>query len=993
MTTSTVRRASLCGCALTAMMLASAASAQDANGDAGISEVVVTGSRVIQNGFQAPTPVTVVTAEQLQKTAPSTLSDALNQLPSFRNSFVAASTGPGAISNAGGAYVNLRSLSAKRNLVLLDGKRIVSSNVSGSVGGATDLNVLPQALVQRVDVVTGGASAAYGSDAISGVVNFILDTKFTGLKGEVSGGIAQAGDNQSVKASLTFGQAFLNDRLHVIGSLDYYNSQGSPDFTNRDWALHGYANIRTLAALPQTSLTDPTRIIAPNVRPSNTSLAGLITSGPLAGYQFTPGGGVAPFPFGAYRTATTMSGGSTDPDLGVYLPNVPPLHRRNAFLRASYDLSPDWNVYAEGLYGQAQSVYHGYLQTQTYTIFADNAYLTPAIRAALPSPTGSFTFSRFGQDFGIHEERSLTDTLRFVGGVDGKFHGWTIKAYYEHGEAHTKIVDGNNAILTRLYDAVDAVVAPAGTPGVAAGSIVCRSTLTSPGNGCVPLNLFGPGAASPAAIAYTHADNVQMQKIQQDVADISISGSPFSLWAGPVSFGAGFTYRKEQAVATTDGIAPTYLPATPGTTAFKTGLTPVLTIRGFPTALQGAYGGFESSNLSPLSGSFDVKEVFGETLIPLARDLPFARSLDLNAAIRHADYSTSGGVTSWKVGVTYRPIDDLRLRTTVSRDIRAANLSELYSGVVVSTPALTDPFRNGETNTRAPTLSYGNTALKPEQGDTFTAGFVYQPSFAPGLSMSVDYYSIILTNAIGSLGSQSIVNQCYQGVTALCANIQRAAAGPGEAYGVITGVNNQTFNVGTNKATGIDIEASYHYDLNRLVQSWDGALSFRAIFNYAGKLTSFTKGGTSVTNAVGRIGQVIPSGSGGTPRWAGTFNVGYDRGPLSINVQERYIGSGVIDITVDENGNPLPANATVNPNPTGNGLPGNKIGAYFYTDLTASFKFGPNRRYEAFITVNNLMDKDPPIIPTYFVSGTLATNAQLYDTIGRTYTAGVRFRF
>jgi len=984
-----VRLTALAGCALAGLAQASIAHAQDA--DTAVEEVVITGSRVIQNGFQAPTPVTVISAQQLQATAPSTLSDALNQLPSFRNSFVAASTGPGAASNAAGAYLNLRSLSAKRNLVLLDGKRVVSTNVSGSIGGATDINILPQSLVQRVDIVTGGASAAYGSDAISGVVNFVLDTKFEGLKGEISGGIAQAGDNKSTRFSLTGGKSFLDGRLHVIASAELYRTQGSPDFTNRDWASNGYAIIRTLAPLPQASASNPTRQLFANVRAANTSLSGLITSGPLAGNQFTAGGNVAAFPFGTVRTATTMVGGGTDGDMGRYLPNLPALDRKTAFLRAGYDLTPDWSVYAEGMYSESESTYRGLLTSQNYTIFSDNAYLAPAVKAALGN-TASFNFSRMNSDFGFHRESSLTDLRRGVIGIDGKVAGFTVKAYYEHGEARTKLVDGNNAILTRLYDAVDAVVAPAGIAGVTAGSIVCRSTLTTPGNGCIPLNVMGPGAGSPQAIAYTHADNVQSQRIVQDVVDFSVAGSPFSLWAGPVSIGAGASYRKEQAVATTDPIAPTYNPATPGTAAFRPGLTPVLNIRGFPAALQGSYGGFEFSNLSPLAGEFDVKEVFAETLVPLAKDLPFARSLDLNAAVRYADYSTSGGVTSWKVGLTYRPIDDLRLRSTLSRDVRAANLAELYSGVVQSNPAIIDPFRNSETNTTAVTRSFGNVNLAPETGKTFTAGAVYQPSWLPGFSISADYYNIVLTDAIGTLGGQSILNQCFQGATALCSFVERAA-GSGGQLGAITAVNSQYLNVGTNKATGVDIEASYNMPVSRLVSSWNGNLRFRVLANYVGKLTSFTRGGTTVTEGAGRVGQLFPTGSGGSPRWSGTFNLGYDNGPFAINAQVRYIGSGVIDATVDENGVPLSSTAAINANPTGNGQVPNFVSAYTYTDLTTTYKFGPNNRYELFFTINNLFDKDPPIVPSFFIQGTLATNAQVYDTIGRTYTGGLRFKF
>lgn len=927
----------------------------------GLEEITVTGSRIIQNGFQAPTPLTVVTAEQLMLAAPSTLSDSLNQLPIFSNSFKPASTGPGVVSNAGGAYLNARSLGANRNLVLLNGQRIVPSSVSGSVAGATDINLIPQMLVQRVDVVTGGASAAYGADAVSGVVNFILDKQFTGAKVELQGGISQRDDNESGKAAAAFGTGFADGRGHMLLAGEYYHNDGVENFSRRGWARHGYANIRTPATLPQTSLSNPTRVIAPDVRPADRTIGGLITAGPLAGNYFNGDGTVSPYPYGSLRTATTMSGGGVDPDLGVYYPLLPQLERQNLFGRASFEFTPGWTAFGEALYGTSESQYFGGFSSQNFTIALDNAYLRPEVAAAAGG--APLRVGRINVDFGGREELSRNQTFQLGAGLDGRLGDWALKLYYGHGESRQISQDGHNVITANLTRAVDAVVAPAGAPGgIAAGTITCRA-LISPvqsvreaAAGCVPLNVLGAGKASAAAIDYITGDNRQRQHIQQDVVDLSVSGDAFSTWAGPVGMSAGLNYRKEQVVATADAI--------------------------------GTARGYESTNLSPLEGSYDVKEAFVEAAVPLARDAFLARSLDFNGAIRYADYSTSGGVTSWKAGMTWQVVDDYRLRATRSRDVRAANLNELYSGPVGVRPPVTDPFRGSESNPNVITVSSGNAQLKAEQGDTFTIGVVFTPGALAGFSASVDYYDVKMTDTIGTLGGGQIVAQCFAGATQLCSLIHRAPSTDAYPLGPITTLENPYLNVGKARVRGLDYELGY-----RLPDVLGGDWSFRLLANHVLEQSTVVRGAVTVTDQAGRIGGSIPTGFGGTPEWTATLSVGYERGPVALNLQGRYLGSGVIDNTVDEQGNPLPANLPVNANLTGNGLVPNKVSAWFYTHATARYRFGEAARSEVFLTVNNLLDKDPANIPNYFIYGTMATNSQIYDTIGRTYTAGVRLRF
>ncbi|RYZ68601.1 MAG: TonB-dependent receptor, partial [Proteobacteria bacterium] len=459
----------------------------------------------------------------------------------------------------------------------------------------------------------------------------------------------------------------------------------------------------------------------------------------------------------------------------------------------------------------------------------------------------------------------------------------------------------------------------------------------------------------------------------------------------------------ERVEGQSDLLATAFNPALPGTTSFRPGLTPALTINGYPTTKQGTQGLWSTNNNIGSAGSLDVQEVFAETLVPLARDLPFAKQLDLNAAVRYADYEFGGGQTNWKVGLVFQPFTDLKLRSTQSRDIRAPNLADLFAGPSITLPSVTDPFRTGttgqpEVSNFGNTISQGNRDLKPEVGDTFTVGAIYSPSFVEGLTMSVDYYYITITDAIAQAGGQVIVNQCFMGNTAFCGLISRnsdpGSLGAGNTVGPITALQNPVLNIGKTINAGYDFEVGYLLPLGRLFDGRGDSLNFRLLANKLEKNSTFVVGATTVTSQVGINGGGIIQGSGGTNDWTATANVTYRNGPLNINVQERFINGGRIMANVDEAGNPYPANAPVNANPTLNGLVPNTVPAYFYTDLTANYTFGRERTVQAFLTVNNLFDKKPPeALGTLFGVGVVPTNYSLYDAIGRNYTAGARFRF
>jgi iron complex outermembrane receptor protein len=916
--------------------------AQSGGTAAAVEEVVVTGSRIAVDGAKAPTPVTVVSSEQLQQTAPRTLTEALLKLPVLQSSPTVATQGTGTTGSNGGATLDLRRLGSSRTLVLLDNRRVVPATAVGSV----DVALIPEALVQRVEIVTGGASAAYGSDAVAGVVNYILDKKFKGLKVDASVGQSAYKDNQTYRLSIAGGDSYLDDKLNIVASAEYYKSRGVEQFNRRPWAVSGYTgsivNPNVTATNP-ASPTNPRRIVVPIQQPSNASLGGLITNTTLAGTTFNPDGSARPFQFGSNRTATTMNN-STDPNAynaGLLLVLQPPQERKNAFVHANYSVNDKLDVYVEGLLSANDLEYYSFptfeLSQTAFTIFADNAYLPASVRTAMTAGNiPSITVGRVSPDLAIPRLFGTSRTQRFVTGFDGKFtDNWTYSAYYEYGQNHSVFETRNDPKSEALYRAADAVRNPA-------GQIVCRTTLTNPTDGCVPLNIFGVNSASPAALAYIQGTAVQDVTVKQQVAEASVQGSLFKLPGGDLKIATGAGIRKERFDQTTDALS----------SSIRTGNG----FRGFPTSLANTLGGFERTNPQPAKGAYTVKELFGEVDAPLLADMPLVHSLTLNGAARYTNYSTSGGVTTWKVGVVYEPTEWLRLRGTRSRDIRAPSLGELYRGSSQGTATVIDPTRPLDPPRNALTGNVGNTSIKPEIADTTVLGFVLQPPMIAGLTLSADHYSIDITDAISSLSAQQTVDFCAGGATELCGFIQR------DGNGQIARVALPFFNVDARSTSGTDFEASYRFDAG------PANVSLRAFMTHLDHFKT----------TIGAAAPVDLAGQVDTPRWNGLFTAAADFGAFSFTVSERLYGKGIIDKTL------TPTDIDVN-----------HQDSQWYTDLTLNYEFGQEAKpIRAYLTINNLFNKDTPLLPGGLTAGAGASySTGPYDKVGRMYTLGVRARF
>jgi iron complex outermembrane receptor protein len=928
-----------------------------------LEEVTVTGTRILtHDGTATPTPVTVVNQERLQDLGATNIGQVLNTLPSFR-----ASTTPQTSNisprEAGTIQADLRGLGPTRTLVLVDGRRFVPSTQEGTI----DLNQIPSLLIDRSEVVTGGASAAYGSDAVAGVVNLILKSNLQGVISQIQYGQTEQTDGKDYLAGIAGGTSFGNGRGHITGAFEYNSNHGTGDCYTRDWCareyqvitnpstptipkLAGYpannilANSHTVTAVPGGLIVSPVRV------------NGTVVNSPLRGTAFRPDGTPYPFQYGLVfpNNTTFMAGGEGyNGFIGAPL-MVIPTDRYVSFLGLDYDLTDNLKGSMQFSYGRVTSDGRG-AQTRdtsagsTITIRGDNPYLPNGIRSALLAARApltsatTFTLGRLGDDFGYTDNRTSMDLYRVLGGLKGQISdSWKWDAYYQFGTTDYRQVVANNRIqeqtvgvplspgqATRIQLAADAVVDPA------SGQIVCRSTLTNPGNGCQPVNLFGLNNYSPAAQGYLYGTAWQAQNFKQHVMAANLQGDLFHTWAGTVPLAAGLEYRTNQVSTIADPISAT--------------------------------SGFYVFNSSIARGTIRVKEGYLETDVPLARDQPWADSLVLNGAARWTNYDTSGTVTTWKYGAVYEPLGWLRLRATRSRDIRAPNVGELYS-------PLTSGFQT-VSGVLTPIVSGGNTRLTPESATTTTAGFTVAGSGAfDGLRASIDYYDIDLKNAISTLSAQLIVDRCRaQGN--YCDLVTFGATGS------VDQVRTLFLNLNRLQTSGFDIELGYRLPLASLFAKVPGTVDLNLLATRLEHLKTTDITGLSIDRA-GVSGNNVSGGGAGLPHWQMNGLLTYTGGPLSLTLETRWIGAGMFDSTLIGPDSPR---YSVN---LPNSINDNHVAGAVYFNLGARYRVMQikDNTLEVFFGVQNVLDRDPPVAP----SNQGSTNMLLFDAFGRSYRAGVR---
>lgn len=999
--------------AAVALAMSLPAPAQD--GEA-VQEVRITGSRItVPAGMNTPTPVTAVSAAEIEQMSPANVIDALGQLPQFWGNIAPEQIVGG--QNSGGANVNLRGAGVNRTLVLLDGRRVVSSNRFGTV----DVNMIPEALLKGIDIVTGGASASYGTDAVAGVLNFLLDTDFEGIKTHVQGGQTAVNDGENWEASAAFGRAFLGDRLHVIGSIGRFEQ----DPINSFESLRDRPYFNQAARVTNPDPNGPAEIIRPFVAPTNFTNGGIIVEPDfpaLNRLEFLPDGSVRPFPFsgvGSLNTGCQCHAESTqtygvDGDTEI----APGYERTNAFVHLKYDVNENVNVFAQGLYGttrnsdRRESV--ALLSVWQGRIYADNAYLPDSVRQlmadVLPANRQYFGFGIFARnapDTPLGDSRQITDNEMISGTLgfnadfrSGPLEGWRLEGYYQYGENVQDFITQNGIRTDRLPMAMDAV-------RDANGNIVCRVSLPEfdPNgifSGCRPVNLFGGVQnVTPEAAAWIRDDGkVARQWTDQHVAELVLSGELWEgLGAGPVVSAFGLSYRKDSLDQRTLDPSDEF-PALPdGTLLSDLGLA-LPGIRGvLPEGVPGGIPGLRFvptgfrgdansssvlfSSLRAFSGSYSVKEVFGEFIVPVLKDAAWARDLQFNGAARWADYSGSGGIWAWKVGATWEPNDQVRLRATQSRDVRAATLQERFDqtrgGVNVQDPA------NGNITVTTASFSGGNPNVAPEQADTLTLGVVLQPAFLQGFSMSLDWYRIDINDAIGQLLAQDVVTRCFNGLDpSLCQYVVRRDNQPN---GVIERVETLFINLANHRISGADLELSYRRNLE-LFGNAPQSLTWRFFSSWLGENSVQNRGGAR-DERVGQIG-VITQGLS-LPKLRITSSLSYRYGPVTAFLQGRWIDGGILDRNLVESDHAIIDPVTNRRVAT---IDDNTIPSTFYTDLNLSYTGGRDENLEVYFNVTNLFDREPVLVPGIVGrTGTNEFNTGLYDTIGRRYALGLNYRF
>ena len=930
--------------------------------------IVVTGSR-IRSEFDRPTPVSILGAERLQERGASNLGDALNELPVFRPTQTPATAGLGAEAGyIGGRILDLRGLGAVRTLTLVDGKRFVASTTQGTV----DTNMIPSILLSRAEVVTGGASAVYGSDAVSGVANLLIDKNLTGYKVNAQAGISNEGDNFTRQIGLAGGWE-IGSNLHLVVGGEWEKGDGISGCEERDWCRDGLINVGRNPLAPGQVPTIPATSILPDAYTWSASFNGVTTPPssayvgvdvpvlrPIDGITFDADGTPRFYEFGYLVNPIWQAGGERDTPRGknIYFdfPIVSPTERWAAMGYLTWNATSDLTFELGLNYGHGEGLHRSPGHRSTAIVIRDdNPFLPRSSDPNLDIPTilaasglTSFTLGKGFDDIGPGIIKVENDVLRVVASADYAIDdNWQAEVYYQYGRNDFRS-DFTNKVITRNVAAALDATSVNGTP-------VCRINVdANPDNddpNCVPLNPFGyaNGPNFDGAKAYVTGDGFQTNVTTQHVVAANVSGNLFELPAGGVGVAVGAEYRSDKVSGDTDAFSQA--------------------------------NAFTNGNGSLISGQIDVTEFYGELNVPLLADQPFARELGVDGAIRQTHYSRSSDffpgsdvdVTTWKVGAVWAPVDAIRFRVSRSRDIRAPNVAELFGPVTTATGILTDTGNGGQ-QVIVEIVSGSNPNLAPEKADTWTVGVVLQPTggFLSGFRASIDYYDIKIEDAISRLGQQNIVNRCVDGDELSCSLITR------DAGNNVVSITDTVQNVNQLIARGIDFQLDYRQPIGAT-----STLSLNVLASYVKDLiTVDSVGPTERAGQTGLRGGTPP----GIPDWTVDATARFDFDDRFAFVSHfRWINKGFFFPSFIEPGDP--GYSLESPNSVNT----NSLPSRFYVDILASAKLavGASGEVEIFGGIDNLFNVDPPRFPGANGSG----NNVLFNPVGRMFKGGVRATF
>jgi iron complex outermembrane recepter protein len=928
-------------------------------------DIVVTGSRIIRSGATTSTPTVMLGSADIAQAGAISPGDLLRQLPAVAPGLNSESSGV-SFNGAGLDLIDLRSLGTNRTLVLVNGRRQVSSNPSTA---SVDMNTIPTPMIERVEVITGGASAVYGADAVSGVVNVILKQDFDGFAVNGQFGISSRGDGERYSIGAMAGSNFGDGRGNITAYVGYTKEEG----VAYDARPGGRSGRNWISNPANTGPNDgiPDYVIADNIRQlggQRESAFVLNQGGAYQAYGFNADGSVRPFgvgPIGLVQGGQFTDGGEAEIGYDSQCPQARcalriPVERVLISTSGHYELADYADVFFEGRFAgtnsQARfgSVFE--IPPATNSISINNPYVTDSVRALMQQAgVSSIGILRSDQELGPRGQDTDRRLYQLVAGSRGDIGVGNFKyeASFQYGSMHFTNTRLNDKYEQRWRDAVNPIL---DTDGV----IKC-ATAEARAAGCVPINLMLPGAALTAEqLAYVRIPyHTETADLTQLVAGANVTGELGDFWgAGPIQVAFGAEYRDEKS----DYIVS-------------------------PIDEQGQ--GFYFTKRTSVKGGFDVKEAYAEIVVPLLKDLPFAKLAEFEGAIRASDYSTSGSTTSWKLGLTWAPVSDIRFRGVLARAVRAPNVGELYSPgsegfITVDDPCDRD-FISGGTSSRGGncaaigvpagyvsnartinirTSTSGNPDLDVESADTLTLGAVLAPRFIPGLTVTADYFKIKIKNAINTFAAQDILNNCVDLTSVdnpFCASITR------DANGDIQQIRRQNINVSRLNREGLDLEARYALNLEQA-----GSLNFGLLATRMFKVNTIVAPGTITGGS-----SIDQNGEFGYPKWKGRFTTMYNLDAFSLTGTLTYLSNMVRDVQ--------PTQPEDNRASAG-------TGDFFLFNMQAGYDITPDIRF--YVGADNVFDRLPPSLPDTRLGGAGSSDgASIFPTMGRYFYTGFNVKF
>lgn len=966
-----VRRILLSSLAISSLSLPGVYAAEESEDEsADRQRIVITGSRIKSSELASVSPLQVLDASDIDVSGIANIQELLLDNPTFGSPALSRTNSNFLTSGGGAATVDLRDLGSARTLVLVNGRRMVAGRPGSS---AVDMNTIPAQFIERIEILTGGASSVYGSDAVAGVVNLVLKDEFEGFEFETQYGESKEGDDTEFQASLTAGMDSSNGKGNIMFHLGY-TDQGPV-----------YSRDRDISAVDQFSEI----FFSGNAEDALVPRNPFFSSFPPQG-RFDVGGNR--YTYDANNNLqlgfSTNGNGTIGPDgfnRSAFRTIAVPTERYLFSSKGTYELSESHEVFFESTYAASQTT----TQLEPFPFASDDIYAdgivplefnvqgnilrNPFVPDAIfndavdENGDGLRDLAFFAKrlvDIAARGNTADRDSFRFATGFEGEvFEDWAYDVFYSYGQTKESQVSSGQVNVQNFRYALEAVVDTLDLDGDGLTTDAVCVDATARSFGCVPINIYGFGSISPEAAAYVNAPGMLSTFVSQEIIGGNISGELFEMPAGPFSIAAGFEYREEFSRSEFD-------------------------------ALQQA--GLNAGNAIPSTrGEFDVTEFYLEANVPIFEDF------NLRAAVRTSDYSTIGGTDSWNIGFDYQISEWVRIRAIEAQSTRAPNINELFSppsqtfptglndpcvGITATTTGVTaDRCRadvgvaaniatNGAFTLNQADLqgisgfNQGNPDVQEEVGKSTTVGIVITPSDDSALedfSFTIDYFDIEIEDAIVATPRQFILDQCYSGDTSFCSFIVRRSAPLGtNSAGSIEFLNSAVSNSGGQVTEGVDFTATYSKDI--------GPGRFRGRIAYTNLLEGYTVPlpGADRDNYVGEID---------TPEHKANLNVSYKWDDWNVSLGATFLSSVDVDDQFLAGFNLAPGSVT--------------IGSTYYLDTQVSYQVDEN--FELYGGVDNLLDEDPPLIPGGIPGSNtgLETSGSSYDPIGQRWYAGIRARF